>query len=551
MLGQGYNLLTDSPSTGTCVDFHAVQDPSQQTSYSFDEVTSKTETMSKLDISASGSLKMAILKATASLNFLTQEEFDVDTKKFLLTATVVNSALFAAPSYDYKLGAKNLVPYVGTNFGTADPKNTEETTFQAEEPVTSITWNDANFKSDIEKCGHGFIAAIISGASVQAFMTMSTEDADSLTDIKGSLKADIGGIFSVSGSLASKQEHNSLVTSSNVSVFKSGGSGGPLAVDYEKLKASLLNLPKEAASTPRPLKIGILPYSALSKLNTTDDVTALFFQKGVSAYFLALDVFERTSSIIEDNFSATGLAQPDRRQPFALQPFEKYLATNTAALRLASDLSSLLVLCRDQAITDGKKPQDDPARSAWQGAIVAMQRVDPSQTVKRFSDDPEAQLSLEIAFDSAISDLQTPDVDRSLVVKTCSPDSSVFNDGVQRAIELTADEIAQRPVFFADMDATAQNEVVSAWTDFNNSRASNPTPEQLTQAQELFFTRLTKVLNQHKTINVSSALFRALCSNNIDNPLCQYGQSEFISETEAISNYSGINFVALETIGNP
>src|SRR5690606_20915319 len=131
VLGQGYNLLTDSPSTGTCVNFRAVQDPSQQISYTFDEVTSKTETMSKLDISASGSLKMAILNASASLNFLTQEEFDVDTKKFLLTANVVNSALFAAPSYDYKLGAKNLVPYVGTNFGAAAPEETDKSSLQA------------------------------------------------------------------------------------------------------------------------------------------------------------------------------------------------------------------------------------------------------------------------------------------------------------------------------------------------------------------------------------------------------------------------------------
>ena len=562
VLGQGYNLLTDSPATGTCVDFRAVQDPSQQTSYRFDEVTSKTETMSKLNISASGSLKMAILDATASLNFLTQEEFTVDTKKFLLTADVTNSSLFAAPSFDYKLGAKNLVPFVGNNF--VDNPESETPTGTPPAPVqgqpeqagparTSISFKEDHFKEDIEDCGHGFVAAIVSGASVQAFMTMSSEDAKSLTDIKGSVQADIGGIFSVSGSIESKQKHNSLVTRSNVSVFKSGGAGGPLTVDYEKLKTSLLNLPKEASTTPRPLRIGILPYSALSKLNQTNDVTALFFKKAVSAYFLALDVFERTSSVIDDNFSAQGLAGPARRQPFAILPFDTYLQTNTDALRLASDLSATLVLCRDEAIADAKKPPSDPARQAWQQSFAALQRVNPKQAIAQplggatpQSDAQRAQ-TLSDSFDSAITSLQSATRTAQAVQQSCNP--AGFEQAVQQAIALTAREIAQRPVFFSELDATAQQEVTTAWGDFKTAIGGNLSADDLKLANETFFKRLTLVLNQHKKINVSSALFRALCANNIDNPICQFGQQAFISQTVGEANYQNLSFAALEAIG--
>jgi len=57
------------------------------------------------------------------------------------------------------------------------------------------------------------------------------------------------------------------------------------------------------------------------------------------------------------------------------------------------------------------------------------------------------------------------------------------------------------------------------------------------------------VLNQQKKIYVSSALLSALCANNIDNPICQFGQQAFISQTVGEANYQNLSFAALEAIG--
>lgn len=565
VLGQGYNLLTDNPATGTCVDFRPIQDASQETSYRFEEVISKTQTMSKLDISASGSLKMAVLNATASLNFLTKESYDVETKKFLLTVDVTNSALFASPSFDYKLGSKNLVPFVGpNNMADAGAGDTAGSTPSSSSPPgspppaagappqTAIEWNPnpKNHPSDIERCGHGFVAAIVSGASVQAFMTWSNEDAKSLTDIQGSLEADIGGIFSVKGSIRAVQEHNTTVNKSKISVFKSGGAGSQLAVNYDTLKTSLLGLPREALSSPKPLRIGILPYTALSKLNAIDDVNALYFQKMVSAFFLATDVFDKTSSIIENQFTVKGLDRQNYKAPFAIFPFQKYLETNSAALKLASDLSTLLTVCRENAVKRSGQPIADPARQAWQQAfrnqeasrfsplLVASTPAKPLREL--FQDDIAAVRSANLATAGDAT-------------KNCGPEGQAFASAIPEAINLTAKEIAERPIFFDDLSSSVQKELVVIKQDYDKATAAATTPAAAEDARKKLFERLTTLLNAHKDVNISSALFRGLCARSIDNPICQYGQPQFMTQTRQLVDYQNLSFAALENIkaGSP
>ena len=273
VIGQGYNLLEHKPTHGTCVTFVPIQDPSQEISYRFQEVTSTTDIRSQLNISASGSLQMAILNASARLNFLSDETFHLDTKKFLLRATVTNSSLFAAPSVGFKKG----VLILGSDSPAAQ--------YVSDHRFGSIELSQVEDRFNTSKCGHGFVAAIISGAEIDAFLTWNRTDANSLANITGGVEANIAEIFSVRGSLESRQQSQSIKESTSVSVFKVGGSSGKIAYDLDGLKSSLNQLAIEASTLPKPIRIGVLPYSSLSSDPVASNIQAEVFQDAVAAYF--------------------------------------------------------------------------------------------------------------------------------------------------------------------------------------------------------------------------------------------------------------------------
>jgi len=118
-----------------------------------------------------------------------------------------------------------------------------------------------------------------------------------------------------------------------------------------------------------------------------------------------------------------------------------------------------------------------PARQAWLQSFVALQRVNPKQAIAQplggatpQSDAQRAQ-TLSDSFDSAITSLQSATRTAQAVQQSCNP--AGFEQAVQQAIALTAREIAQRPVFFSELDATAQQEVTTAWGDFKTAIGGN------------------------------------------------------------------------------
>ena len=373
-LGQGYNLLEDRPATGTCVDFVPVQDPSQSVQYRFDEVTSNTDVRSVTNISASGSMKMAILKATARLSFLSDESFKLDTQKFLLTANVANSSLFAAPSIDFKKA--------GEVVGQAPKDGSPGKDYSMN---TKIKLKDGNDNLNSEKCGQGFVAAIISGASLDAFLTMTKSDAESLSTISGGLEANIGGVFSVNGDFSQKQTSSKIQANTSVSVFKSGGSGGQIAYDLAGLKAAVAGMPVEAATTPKPIRIAILPYTFLDKAPEAKSYSAMLVEQAVAAYFLLTDVFHNTQSVIDSYQHFSEYAAPG--QPLYIkQTLKSYVDLNARSLLAANRLSKVLSLCQEQLIATNRtlaNLPNDIAESAAQDLAAGAIGVVPSQENKR------------------------------------------------------------------------------------------------------------------------------------------------------------------------
>lgn len=376
VLGQGYNLVTDEPTQGVCVDFVPVQDPSQEISYRFEEVTSHSTINASSRIHASGSLKMALVKASAKLEFFSKENFSIDTSKFLLSANVTNSSLFAGPSFAYKLGAS--LPGVDTLPDALKSAAVSSITRAANPgtPVenTGVKFKNATLRNNIKHCGQGYIAAIVSGAEVDAFLTFSKTDAESVAEIKAGIKASIGGIFSVSGSFAQNQKAIERSERTEVNVYRSGGRAAAIAYDLPGLRTSLQQLPVDAAANPKPIRMAIMPYSKLDDSPLSDGLQAVDLLDSIAAFFLVRDVVSETSSIADwyqnydvdqvgSNATSTDVA---RNIPLFLHPLDDYIAMNDRALALNRTMSQALRLCQvalqeANLLQDAVRAAEDPA----------------------------------------------------------------------------------------------------------------------------------------------------------------------------------------------
>lgn len=559
VLGQGYNLLNDQTTYGTCVNFVPVQDPSQEISYNFNEVTSTTDIKSKLNISASGSLKMAILKASARLQFLTDEKFNLETKKFHLQVNVVNSAAFAAPSPSYKVGARNIgiseiVPALN------DDDAAEE--FDISDLVNGSIEISAEDKENVSKCGHGFVAAVVSGASLDAFITYTNSDSKSLTDIQGGLEADIAGIFTVKGSLESRQEHDRLQKSTNIRVFKSGGVGSAISYDYDSLKSSLSQITTDAVSSPKPIRIGIVPYSALNQLPNSETISAQNFSKAVAAFFLVRDVFEKTSSIIDRHYSADPIATRQTEEPIYIHSFDKYLELNSRSLNLLSKISKVLTLCREEANeANAALAADDATRTRFE-PFLAQVVSQPEFRIRTSPTEGNEQNLVSAStvnerFDTDMNALQERGGDVEAKASACSIDDqtdgsekSFLSLAIDEGIELTAQEIAHRPVYWSELSASDRRKIAALVLGvIELAKQNNQNPDEFSDAlgdgYKQFTDKMNDILSVHVKINSSSRLFRQLCSRNIDNPICAFSQSEFIEMSKPTVSVSGVKFTVV------
>ena len=524
VIGQGYNLLEHKPAHGTCVTFVPIQDPSQEISYRFQEVTSTTDIRSQLNISASGSLQMAILNASARLNFLSNEKFHLDTKKFLLRATVTNSSLFAAPSVGFKKGLLIL------------GSDTPPAQYVSEHRFGSIELSQVDDRFNTSKCGHGFVAAIISGAEIDAFLTWSRTDANSLANITGGVEANIAEIFSVRGSLESRQQSQSIKESTSVSVFKVGGSSGNIAYDLDGLKNSLNQLAIEASTLPKPIRIGVLPYSSLSSSPVASNIQAQVFRDAVAAYFLSKDVFQRTSDVIDNyyHFDDTGTIKSEA--PVYIHPITSYLELNGKSRRLANQLSSWLSHCRASItqFANNLPPNRDGAGSD----LSLLSQLRPSDEAQGRSLVTINQLD---TMENDLADLSPVEVERN--VGLCAVSGKVkleetevtapLRQMTNSAIVLAAREISLRPIY---------------WDEFSNARKrtlsgikaqlGNKTPAEVTG-------EVGEELTEFSLIQRSTQLLRDICGKSFEHPICATEESQFTDVARPQATVRSVNLVAI------
>ncbi|MDE9451511.1 hypothetical protein J3R80_13640 [Aliiroseovarius sp. Z3] len=526
VLGQGYNMLEHEPTYGTCVDFVPVQDPSQEISYKFEEVSSTTDIKNKLDISASGSMKMAILKATAHLNFLADEKFRLDTKKFFLRATVTNSALFTAPSVSFKKGA------------TVLGKEEIEANFLAENRVGAIEIPGAGDQFNVSKCGHGFVAAIISGASLDSFLTWSKSDAESLAKITGGLEANIGGIFTVKGSLESRQEAHNIQENTSISVFKSGGAGGSIAYNLDSLKQSLSNLTQEATTVPKPIRIGVLPYSALNQAPPGHDANALIFQDAVAAYFLAKDVFDNTSAVIEEYFNFSNIAKPadaniKRREALVVFDIKDYVSLNQRAMNTANELSNFLSLCKDALTEEINELPESPeeGEEAAEGILNNLLTGSaPRYSAEVNPSDVDSVAQRRDVLIAKVQGLNPALLATADVLEECAvTEGSNFETLISSSISLTAENISKQPIYWNELANRFKQDIV----DIKAQHIGGDTSKIVSES--------ALVLKEFVEVFRSTQRLRDICSQSFAHPICSVNAESFVAQAMPEISQASLN----------
>lgn len=569
VLGQGYNLVTDEPTQGVCVDFVPVQDPSQEVSYRFEEVTTHSTINSSSRIHASGSLKMALVKASAKLDFYSKENFSIDTTKFLLTADITNSALFAGASFAYKQGAglANVA-----SIPEALRKGATDSILRAAAPANAaenvgVKFKNAALRNNIKHCGQGYVAAIVSGAEVDAFLTFSKSDAEAVAEIKAGIKATMGGVFSASGSFAQNQQAIERNERTEVNVYRSGGRATAFAYTVDALRTSLQQLPVDAAAHPKPIRIAILPYSKLDDSPLSGGLVAADLLDGIAAFFLVRDVVEESNSIAEWYRGYTedqlGSAATDsavaRNVPIFLHPLDTYIALYDDALALNRELSAALRLCQVE-LQEANRLQDAlrAALSTPEGAakdgdfivgpgsvreLAAQQRLavngtdpfvpvttkavatDRSDAVRMAFFDTFARSSNEVTLmartegalrNEAPETLDSEDLKILLAaslsrLQQCNSDSDFMSAAIDDAIGLTQDFLAKKPIFWTELGRHYQERI---WRLFPTQ--SYPTDQTSWETVELIEDELQ---NYHK--NMKSKRFRRdLCGRDLNHPVC-------------------------------
>lgn len=259
-LGLGWDSREGRIVPNRCVKISPVHSPGQTTMMSLDEVTSRSDVTSELNVSASASVKTIFASGSASASFAKSTKVSSQSTTLLMKATVTNGVLFAGPA-DAAAISRTAYPAAGAGGELhAAGKDSGRLTF--------YPWATALLKKPDEfraYCGDGFISAISSGARLLASFEISGQSSSvrkkSAAAIKGSY-----GPANVSGSANSASATAASMQNVSVRYLQIGGAKGAIATSKEALDLKLTKLAGEAYESPRFQDMRVTPYAQMAEV---------------------------------------------------------------------------------------------------------------------------------------------------------------------------------------------------------------------------------------------------------------------------------------------
>ena len=331
-LGQGFDILRNQKTPAVCVDYVPVEDAGLETSYNTSTLNSFTDVFSSLDIRSSGALDMSIFRASSKLQFANQIKTTSIDERFMFNANILRGALYASPQRSFKRGVTH-------------PNSQSEHTIQDSTPPRVTFRRDLDGIADFvfsTQCGHGFVSAIVTGIELNVIITTLKETSEHFAKLSGSLKLEaLEGLIKGSGSIEGSSDAVKSMESFQLNSFILGGEQYSLPTTMEKLRDFVVALPSLVDQHPRPVRIAVTPYSAI----TTGGGFGVFHNAStlrqlIYSHFAAREARDRISSILED------LRNNDKVELIFLHDevelFRKAQVTN----QLMLELQEMMLTCR-------------------------------------------------------------------------------------------------------------------------------------------------------------------------------------------------------------
>ena len=339
-LGQGYDLLNNRKSSAVCIDFYEREDKGLETSYDISRVRSFSETFSKFDISASGQLDLALLKASASMQFANSARTISNAERYAVVARVRRGAFHVSP-----VPAPNPVAVQSSSGNQSEDSqiSTENNdSFQIQWKKNGIT--EKNFNN---LCGTHYVAVIINGIDIKATITTSESSSDENSSFGGKAEVELGAFFKGKAEISGESEAAQKLHNSSIISHIIGGDKYKLPTTVEQLAAHIREATdRQIDEAARPMMIGVRSYQGIGTGSSIDAFeSADTLKPAIFAYFSAREALDRLN--LADEFRLTALTNPEESEGLILSDEYEIYNNLDNAYRSMVSLRGALQICRD------------------------------------------------------------------------------------------------------------------------------------------------------------------------------------------------------------
>ena len=263
-LGWGWNSMLEEAIPNICVEFDPASEGAQTVNMTISEVSSQSELLEKMDLSATASVK-AMVSVEGKASFAKEVSVNSSSSSFLVRATIDNGYDYAAPARTQASTPPRQPSFWGRWFGESAGDPEEETGSKLR--LTPWALDLARRNDDLEafraQCGDAFVQAVYGGAELYGLVTIESGKKEA----SKRFSEEITGSYSfVQAGEKFEESIHSIDEDAMISVtfFQLGGSGGAIASDRAGFVEKLKTLTRETAENPKHTRLAVMSYSQLA-----------------------------------------------------------------------------------------------------------------------------------------------------------------------------------------------------------------------------------------------------------------------------------------------
>lgn len=267
-LGWGWDSTLEEAKPNVCVEFEPASEGAQTVNMSINEVSSQSELLEKMDLSATASVK-AMVSIEGKASFAKEVSVNSSSSSFLVRAAIDNGYDYTAPAKPGRAASPPRPSFWTRLFGGTEPaaEDAPGTKLRLTPWALKLAQRPDNLASFRNQCGDSFIQAIYGGAELYGLVTIES----STRDASEKFSEEVSGSYSFfQASEKFESDIRAIDTNAtiNVTFFQLGGSGGAIASDRQGFVDKLKGLTREAADNPKHTRIAVMPYARLANWPT-------------------------------------------------------------------------------------------------------------------------------------------------------------------------------------------------------------------------------------------------------------------------------------------